>query len=635
MPQNDPWDEEAANIKKSGAPLAAATTASAPAGDDDYSIWNKTLSPSSGSGQGDWRDNLISGIKDPSMTPDPENTVAGRFERFGQRTASGLAQAALHPLDTAAAVLKPSTAGSPQEMQQSLQGDVDTVKDYVKHPENLAGDVAAGAITGHLLGGLSDAGGKAFGTKPPVAGQNYTPEHHQALSAVLARGTGMGKDFIAPDVATDIASPLRQAAADDPALVDAINKGEPKDALGATQKLLDGAKKQIDYLHAKALNPVAGTPVDMTPVQQAIPKARAFHPAADAAQLEDLRTRAGKVKTLGDLNDFRQYLNGENAQSFRQSAIAAGRGSVADEAYQNANTAARNHYYDQLEQATGLDFKGMKRTESSIMKAQEAMQNVTPSLVNKDALAHEAKGPLATAGDMIDTATRAGHGLPFVGYLAEKLRGTPLQQVQTGMQRALTDLPAPSAYRGPLTSRYGQPPKSLPANVPGNAPYGAPSQAGGSTGPAVPATAAAAPPAQPRLPATAGPEGQGVPPGRVITVQGTTQPPHGTIPLPPRAGQLQLGSGADNPEFVRPPASPPGPVNPATAQTNVNAGAPRPAQPIIPQRTFNVGPDGQVIQERPALPKPLDKKTAAEYYKRAGKDPEKARELARKDGYSF
>jgi hypothetical protein len=99
------------------------------------------------------------------------------------------------------------------------------------------------------------------------------------------------------------------------------------------------------------------------------------------------------------------------------------------------------------------------------------MQNVSPSLVNKDVVSHENKGILGTAGDVIDTATRAGRGLPFVGYAAEKLRGTPLEQVQTGMQRFLSDLPQPSSYRGPLTSQWSPAPRSLAANVPANVPF--------------------------------------------------------------------------------------------------------------------------------------------------------------------
>jgi len=426
-----------------------------------------------------------------------------------------------------------------------------------------------------------------------VPGENYTPVQHKAFSAVLARGTGMGKDFIAPDVATDIASPVRQAAADNPSLAQVVQSGKPKDALGASQAILQKAKETIDQQHQAALQPVAGAPVDMKPVIDAIPDAKSFHDAGEANALQELKDRASQVQTLGGLNDFRQYLG--NERDFRQSTVAASRGSVADKALAAADSAARNHYYDQLEQATGLDFQGLKRTESGVLKAKEAMENVSPSLVNKDVLSHEDVGPLGTIANVADTATRAGHGLPFVGFVAEKLRGTPLEQVQTGMQRFLSDLPQPRSYRGPLTSQWSPTPKSLPANVAANVPAGG----GGQTVNTmfsgqrrVPNAAVTPPPAQqPLLPAKAGPEGTGIPAGRNITVTGTTQPPHGTIPLPAQFGQPLLGSGEGNPEFVTPPASYP-PLNQPTAQTSVNAGRPlvRPIDRPVeePARAVNI-----------------------------------------------
>lgn len=455
--------------------------------------------------------------------------------------------------------------------------------------QGLGQRAAAGDIPGAITEGIGDAlAPKAFEEAAPVAaklpgvkqvvqrvqaaqaanvpvpGENYTPVQHQAFSGVLARGTGMGKDFIAPDVAADIASPVRQAAADNPSLVEAIQNGKPKDALGASQAILQKAKNTIDQQHQMALQPVASTPVDMQPVIDAIPPDQNFHTAAQKAQVQTLRDQAAGVQTLDDLNNFRQYLGNENSPSFRSSAVAAGRSSVADKALQAADGAARDHYYDQLEQATGLDFQGLKHTESGIIKAQEAMQNVTPSLVNKDVLSHEDQGILGTVANVADTATRAGHGLPFVGYVAEKLRGTPLEQVQSGMQKFLGDLPQPSTYRGPLTSQFGVAPRSLPANVPGNAPYGANPSTGG-TGPIRPATVTPSPVPQAQLPAQAGQAGSGIPPA-----------PAPTAP----------------------------PLNQPTARMNVNAGIPRPAQEAIPQRTINVSPEGQAAIQRPALPAP-------------------------------
>jgi hypothetical protein len=419
-----------------------------------------------------------------------------------------------------------------------------------------------------------------------VPGENYTPVQHKAFSGVLARGTGMGKDFIAPDVASDIASPVRQAAADNPSLAQVVQNGKPKDALGASQAILQKAKDAIDRQHQMALQPVASTPVDMQPVLDAIPADQPFHSTAEKSQVQALRDQAWNVQTLGDLNNFRQYLGNENSPSFRQSAVAAGRSSVADKALQATDSAARNHYYDQLEQATGLDFQGLKRTESGIIKAQEALQNTSPSLVNKDVLSHEDTGVLGTAANMIDTGTRAAHGLPFVGYLAEKLRGTPLEQVQSGMQRFLSDLPQPSTYRGPLTSQWSPAPRSLPANVPANVPFTP--GGGGQTvntmfsgqGQVGPSQVTPAPPTPLQLPRRTGPE--------FYTPAGVRGGYAGGMDVPPATTRTY-------------PA-----LNQATAQTSVNAGRPRPAQESIPQRTINVSPEGGAMLRRPQLlaPKP-------------------------------
>jgi hypothetical protein len=467
----------------------------------------------------------------------------------------------------------------------------------------MTGAVTEGAANA-LLPKVAEAAVSKFpsrANKVVVPGENYTPAHHQALSAVLARGTGMGKDFIAPDVATDIGSPVRQAAADNPAKAKVIQNGSPKDALAATQSILEDAQHQIDSQHNAARKPVASTPVDMKPVQDAIEKPKSFYKPAEASAINDIRQRAGNVQTLEDLNDFRQYLNKQTAPTYRQSAIAAGRSSVEDDALMSAATAARNHYYDSLEQATGLDFQPAKRTEAGLMKAQESLQNASPGLVNRDVIANEHKGKLATAADVVEGGSKFAHGgLPVVGYLAERMRGTPLEQMHRQLKTAFSELPQPSAYRGPLTSQYGQAQPKLPANTPGNANYGPPSQAAGSTGPAVPSNVTPNPGQPAQLSAQAGPEGQGIPPA--------------------------------------PPSNPPPPLNEPTAVTNVNAGTPRPAQEAIPQRTIHVSPEGQAAIQRPALPppgRPLDRATAKEIYDRAGRDPEKARELARKEGYQF
>lgn len=463
---------------------------------------------------------------------------------------------------------------------------------------DIPGAVAEGVTSALSPSALKEAGGAISSRFPSraantvVPGENYTPAHHQALSAALARGTGMGKDFFAPDVAADIASPARQAAADNPALAKAIQNGTPKDALGATQAVLKEAQNKVDTQHQAALKPVQNVPANMKPVQAAVPSPESFHDPSEVTQLNNLRNRAGKVQTLGDMNKFRQYLNEQTAPSFRQNAVAAGRSSVLDKALDDTLSATRDQYYQQLEDATGLDFQPAKRMESSLLKAQEALGNAAPNLVNKDAIANENQGKLAAGADFLEGGSKLKSGaIPGVGYLAEKMRGTPLDQLHRQLKTAFSDLPKQSVYNGPLAGQWQPAPKGLPGQTIGNADFSGAEDSGG-TGQAVPPTVTPVPQQRPALPAVAGPEGAGIPPGRNISVTGTTQPPHGTIPLPARLDQPLLGSGEGNPEFVTPPASPPPPLNQPTAQTSVNAGRPmvRPIDRPVeePPRPINI-----------------------------------------------
>lgn len=89
-----------------------------------------------------------------------------------------------------------------------------------------------------------------------------------------------------------------------------------------------------------------------------------------------------------------------------------------------------------------------------------------------------------------------------------------------------------------------------------------------------------------------------------------------------KAIQNYPGEAKPLPKLGSPPAAaaPPKPVDSFDRIANAEATAKRNQLPAQP--------GAQAIR-------PLDKSTAQEYYLRAGKDPVKAREMARKDGYSF
>jgi hypothetical protein len=490
--------------------------------------------------------------------------------------------------------LGPMAAEAGQQIgEHAARGDIGGA---IAAPLPLAATVAAGELAPKVIEGVkaipdaakavaqdtADEAMDQFRRNRPVEGENYTQGQHKSLSGVLARGTGMGKDYFPKDVAQSVGTPLRQAAADNPAIVKAIRSGAPEDALAATQSLLDKAKDVIDQQHQAALQPVANQPFDIKPVQAAVsfPESLEGFSPNDAAAVADLKDRLGKVDTLQGANDLRMYLNRELAPSFRKNAIAAGRSSSVDSAMSDALSKLRSVYYDQLEKASGQDFTAAKRTESSIMKAQEALGNAAPQLASKEALIQEPKSLKTTVADAL-TGARTLRGGPISGtaqLLAEKGLGeTPLGQVQAGLQRFFSKLPEPT--RAPVATpkfsvqakQLANPQLRLPADVPANAEVSTPGQnpatggqgapggppgfnvtpggvaAPGAPAPATPAVITPEPDAAPRqLPAQAGPEGTGVP-----------------LPTPPTAPPLNAATASQRTNPPLPPNPQPVPTTPA------------------------------------------------------------------------
>jgi hypothetical protein len=505
----------------------------------------------------------------------------------------------------------PMAAESGQQIGEHLaQGDIGGA---IAAPLPLAATVAAGELVPKIPGAVKtiseapgalaqEAGDEAlsqFRRNQPVEGENYTQGQHKALSGVLARGTGMGKDYFPKDVAQAVGTPLRQAAADNPTIVKAIRSGAPEDALAATQNLLEKAQDVIDKQHQAALQPVANAPFNMKPVQDAVsfPKSLEGFSPEDAAAIADLKQRLGNVNTLDGANNLRMYLNRELAPSFRKNAIAAGRSGAVDSAMSDALSKLRTEYYDQLEKASGQDFSAAKRTESSILKAQEALGNAAPQLASKEALIQEPKGIKATVADAL-TGARTLRGGPISGtaqLIAEKGLGeTPLGQVQAGLQRFFSKLPDPTpaptpapGFSAAARKMLPNPQLRLPADVPANAEVG--------------------PAGQPQPPATP-PQ---TPPGFSVSPDGTARPGAPPVATPaiitpePDAAPLQLPAQAGPEGQGVPPPSPPTapPLNQATAAQSTRAPLPPNPQPTPPGRTV-VTPEGTAIPQRLQLPAP-------------------------------
>jgi hypothetical protein len=443
----------------------------------------------------------------------------------------------------------------------------------------------AGAGVDYLTGKAIGAGVKAVsGPGTMVPGQNYTQGQHASLSGVLARGSTADKGFFPKDVATNIGSATRQAAADNPAIHDAIMNGTPEESLAGTQALLQKVRQGIDTQHAQALAPVKNTPINPQPIQDAVnfPKTLQGFAPDDAAAIADLKGRLGNIRTLGGLNDLRMYLNTELSSEFPKNAVAAGRSGAVTSAMRDALSATRNMYYDELENATGQDFSGLKRQEGSVLSAEEALQNASPRLAAKQAIAEQPMSPRATLAEALQGAHTVS-GSPIAGtarLVAQKVLGQmPMTPVQEGIQKF-------------FNGAEKLPPSSAP-----------PPRPAGMVN--VPSAGARQVVQQVQLPAPASVAPNYVPPARVAAPASVQQLSTGTAAgnwgTPPA-----LTSGVGNPEFVTPAASYP-PLNPATAVTNVNAARPlvrpiaRPVEPSAP--TINVSPEGQATVQR-ALPPP-------------------------------
>lgn len=558
--------------------------------------------------QGPGTDSTVNQVKSRFLGPNPIGDTITNMGRHALNDTVGMAKSVLQPaqntgesiaqaampggLQLYRAAVEPSIQPAKDAIQSFQQGDYGKAADSAMSAIPLIGPVtgnfqneaqnqgllpaAAGAgvdaLTGMAAGKVLQAAGKYTRARVPVAGENYTPQQHASFSGVLARGSGAGKGFFPKDVATDIGSATRQAAADNPA-INPATAATPEDSLARTQAVLQKVSQGVDQQHAQALAPVANTPINPKPIQDAVsfPTSLKNFAPADAAAVQDLKNRLGNVTTLGGLNDLRQYLNTELSSQFKMNTVAAGNTGALTSAMQDALKATRDMYYQELEKASGQNFQGAKRMESSVLKAQEALGNAAPGMAARQAIAEQPLSAKAQVGEALQGAHTLGGG-PIAGaakLVAQRVLGeTPMAPVQQGIQHFFSDLPNQSA---PQVS-----PQVIPPRV-------------------VPVQPRLAPPAAPQLNAPVP-----VAPAYVPRPQIAGQP---TSQIGAPSAQPLLGAGEGNPEFVTPPASYP-PLNEPTAQTSINAGTPRPAQEAIPQRTFNISPGGEAAVQRLALPAP-------------------------------
>jgi hypothetical protein len=522
--------------------------------------------------------------------------------RFARSVGSNLGAGAVrvfsplvHPLETAHGIAQTGLAALGDTAAQQAVGE-GIIRPFVENPSGEA--VAAIPQAALALAGAGGKGGLAGETsdvlKTPVAerdipvvskfarqraaapGENFTPQQASSHAAVIAEGSAAGDTgYIPRDIAQATGSKLRQIAAQSPDEITAIRTGTPEDAYAAHQSILQKAKAEIDQRHAAALGTAQDAPVDMRPVQQSIQPTKyqlEGMDQADADAINALQQRAGQVKTLRGLNEFRQQLATEDTTL--RNPMAQGKSALYPQAVRNMYSAVRDAYYDQLEKATGQNFQADKRLEGNIIQEMRGALNSGTRLSVGEARENAAL-PRQTAADIIEGAGSGNRiSIPIIGGVASRfaksIRGTKLGQIQQHLQRFYGDLPEPE---GQTTGAPAMPaPRQLESNVPANVEVG-PAGAPGAptvtppTTPPPPSTITPTPDAMPLLSAQAGPEGAGVP----TTIEPTNAPP---------------------------------PVNPATAATRTRP--PLPPNPQAPAAGANVvTPQGTVIPQRLQLPAPI------------------------------
>jgi len=574
--------DDSPNLPPGAVAVQDEETPTAPPAPKKEGFWSSAIAPFVGA---------IKGL-DPRPTPEEtqqgltsaydyalrpfERTVSGQIEE-GKKAVSEFKQAAplsLHPtseqlahrqlalghgLATAIPVLGPWAASTGEKIGEQVG----------------TGDISGAVGTGVGNLGLALAP-KALGKVATKLRPAPTPvSQASALASVLARTPLAGdKQFIPQQVAADTVQHIRQAAADNPAVAKVATKGNSLESFGATNKLMDEAiqakEREFDSKAAPALN----QPVDAQPALNHLYASDALRIAfPDEAEFVDsFYNRLEQVQNLKQLNDLRKILN-EKAEASYKDVRPDDYGKI--KAYRNAADALRNLFYDEVQRHTGEDLRPVKRTEGALLDAKYAIRASTNKLTSEHQKFVEPNTPRRLAAKVLEGVAPNGNlRIPVVGYAADRLRGSSLDQIQDYWKKALSDLPPPTPAQGP-------------------------------------APVAPVPPNRPKLgPGGPGSAMQTAPPGPV-----PGQPPPSSVSYPNPAG---VGAPAPVPQMGTTPGYqlPSGPaayagpntVNPSTARTQVAPTlAERTAVPPVappPGTGLVVGPDGTVTIPRKMLAAP-------------------------------
>jgi hypothetical protein len=506
---------------------------------------------------------MVAGVL--STLSHPAKALEGMAQPF---VAAGMAPGGMYPTTAPTGRQEDSEANRKLQLA-AQQGQIEAGKSIAEHPIYSVGGILGPALLTHAIT-------KAVAPRPAPA---IAADQTNALSSVLAR-TPMNDDkgFIVQDVADAIKDPLRQAAADNPDITKVALGKDPVKAYGAYQALLTKTKQGFEKAFNSVLGPERNYPVDGHAIASQLSSSDALRRMFpnEADWVDDFYARLGSVKTLGELDDVRKLLNDRVKSTYKNAAPTMEEGGKVG-ATRAGLDLMRQYFYFKLEEATGQDLSGLKRTEGAVMDAERAGVANGPQLTSAHQKHVEPTTPARKVAGIIKGAKVAtgNFALPVAGYVADTLEGSNLQQLHSYLKRALSDLPPPTP------AQAAPPPAPIPPNRP-------------KLGPGGPGTSIQTQPG----------------PGPRPT--GSVQYPNPTgIAAPPSSAPPRgLGSMAPAPQLQSGPAAYAGPntVNPSTARTQIaptlaeRTATPPEAPP--PGTGMVVAPDGTITLPKKILAAP-------------------------------
>lgn len=449
-------------------------------------------------------------------------------------------------------------------------------------PQIDKGNYAGALGTGVGNAALAYLGGKAAGALEGdsiVPGQNYNTSHAAAFEGLTAKANGMGPNFIPQNLTSDALSPIRQSAADmiangnptEQAVAQAATaRGtSPLDRLGAVHTVIQKSLSDLEAQHAPVLQQVAQTPVDMTPIQKGLQaQIKPGMSSADIAGINDLIQRSGQITNLGDLNSFRQIMNEEASPSYRQTPTRAGQASAPQQVATDAANAVRNHYFDQMQQATGTDFQPLKAQESKLLTTKEAIERMQSPEAKAEATFNAPSTVKESLGNIANIIKE-----PRATVTQTILRESPATRAAMLIRKSLTNLPDPTT---PTPQGTVIPPSNAP-QLPANA---------------TPQTLTPQPPAPSPAPQ---PSLTGQYQSLLPNPQGQLSATNLRSLLETSSQPLELPASTNAPNVAQAPSTSYPALNEATARTRVNPTQFSNPEVIPPSGARPVTPSGQVM----------------------------------------